>query len=321
LLSLILIQPFSKYRFSGDCEIHSFEYQNKLQQRRDTNMKQIKSILLGQLAFVLALGFVCAAGLAVPAAAQDRNYVALYRLYNAQSGRHLYTQNCDEKNQLSANGSFQYEGIAGYVSPRQIRNTVPLYRLLLSNGEHFYTADASEYNNLVTNSSNRSEGVVGYIASRQIRRTVPLYRLTTPDRHFYTTDERERSSYLQRPNATSEGITGYVWTNGVSNCSGGTTPPPTSGNFPVIYAEQNFNGPAMAVERDFAGNNDWNGRPHRIRSMRVPQGWYLVVYSRPNYRGESYNVNFDWSPTPDDYWYGKIRSIKVYRGTPPKQPR
>lgn len=281
-------------------------------------MKLIKNILLGQSAFLLTFGFVFLASAATPAVAQN-DYVALYRLFNSQTGRHLYTQNCDEKNRVSANGGYQFEGIAGYISPRQIRNTVPLYRILMQSGEHFYTTDSREYNTVISNSANRSEGVVGYIGSRQIRRTVPLYRLATSDSHFYTADAQERNAYLQKSGAVSEGVAGYIWTNGVDNCS--NTNPPAGNRFPVIYAEQNYNGPALAVERDFAGNNDWNGRPHRIRSIRVPQGWYLVVYSRPNYRGESYNVDFDWSPTPDDYWYGKIRSIKVYRGTPPKQPR
>jgi hypothetical protein len=109
-----------------------------------------------------------------------------------------------------------------------------------------------------------------------------------------------------------------VWS---ANTNQEQTNPPAAGNFPVIYAERDYNGPALAIERDFEGNRDWNGNPHRIRSIRVPQGWYLVVYERQNYRGRSYNVNFDWSPTPDDFWYGKIRSIRVYQGAPPRQPR
>lgn len=97
--------------------------------------------------------------------------------------------------------------------------------------------------------------------------------------------------------------------------------PPTQASFPVIYAQANFQGPAMAVERDWAGNRDWDGRPHRIRSIRVPQGWYLVLYEKTNFRGKSYNLNSDWTPMPGDYWYGRIKSIKVYQGSPPIQPR
>lgn len=96
---------------------------------------------------------------------------------------------------------------------------------------------------------------------------------------------------------------------------------PSPSGFPVIYARPNLQGPAMAVERDFAGNADWSGSPHQIRSIRVPSGWFLVLYDRRNFRGKSYNLDSDWTPMPGDYWYGRIRSIKVYKGAPPKQPR
>jgi len=97
--------------------------------------------------------------------------------------------------------------------------------------------------------------------------------------------------------------------------------PPVSNSFPVIYAQANFQGPAEAVERDFAGRTDWEGSPHIIRSIRVPQGWYLVLYSKRNFKGKSYNLNSDWTPQTGDWWNGRIRSIKVYKETPPKQPR
>ncbi len=97
--------------------------------------------------------------------------------------------------------------------------------------------------------------------------------------------------------------------------------PPISGSFPVIYAQANFQGPAEAIERGFAGRRDWEGSPHRIRSIRVPQGWFLVLYDKRNFRGKSYNLTSDWTPQPGDYWYGRIKSIKVYKGNPPIQPR
>jgi len=99
------------------------------------------------------------------------------------------------------------------------------------------------------------------------------------------------------------------------------TTPPSPSSFPVIYAQANQQGAAEAIEQDFAGRRDWEGSPHQIRSIRVPQGWFLVVYDKKNFRGKSYNVNSDWTPQPGDYWYGRIKSIKVYKGNPPIQPR
>ncbi|MDQ3221433.1 MAG: beta/gamma crystallin-related protein [Acidobacteriota bacterium] len=94
----------------------------------------------------------------------------------------------------------------------------------------------------------------------------------------------------------------------------GTVP----GGFAVVYAQNNYNGPAMVVERDWPGHRDWDGRPHRIRSIRVPQGRPIMVYERANYRGKSYLVTSDWAPQPGDWWYGKIRSIKVNPGPQPR---
>jgi hypothetical protein len=100
-----------------------------------------------------------------------------------------------------------------------------------------------------------------------------------------------------------------------------TLPQPVLDSFPVLYAGTNFDGAAEAVERDKADLSDWDGSPHTIRSMRVPQGWYFVVYTKKNFRGKSYNINSNMTFAPGDAWYNKVRSIKVYKGTPPKQPR
>lgn len=97
--------------------------------------------------------------------------------------------------------------------------------------------------------------------------------------------------------------------------------PPIVEGFPVLYAGTNFDGSAEAIEVDKAELKDWDGSPHTIRSMRVPQGWYLVVYTKRNFRGDSYNINSNMTFAPGDQWYNKIRSIKVYKGKPPIQPR
>lgn len=253
---------------------------------------------------------------------QNDDYTAIYRFYNSAGRDYVLTQNCDEKNTLSRGGSFAYEGAAFYVAARQLRRTVPLYRLLLADGEHFYTADNGEMQRLTRNDGARLEGILGYVATEAQRRTVPLYRLASADRHLFTTSEQEKNNYLQTPGNRLEGIAGYVWTSGVNPCGNfNDLQPQTPGGYPIVYSEQNFRGTTRAVERDFAGDRDWDGKPYRIRSIRVPRGWYLVVYEKKDFRGRSYNVDFDWSPTPDDWWYGKIRSIKVYRGNPPIQPR
>jgi hypothetical protein len=92
-------------------------------------------------------------------------------------------------------------------------------------------------------------------------------------------------------------------------------------SFPVLYAGTNFDGPAEAIERDKAQLVDWDGSPHTIRSIRVPQGWYLVAYTKKNFGGKPYNLNTNITFAPGDELYNKIRSIKVSQGRPPIQPR
>jgi hypothetical protein len=102
---------------------------------------------------------------------------------------------------------------------------------------------------------------------------------------------------------------------------GQATPLAKSAGVPMIYAQSDLQGAARAIDRDFSGHSSWEGKPHRIRSIRVPPGWHVVLYSQRNFRGRSEKLSSSWTPQPRDYWYGRIRSIKVYKGNPPKQAR
>ena len=95
--------------------------------------------------------------------------------------------------------------------------------------------------------------------------------------------------------------------------------PPSSGDFPVIYAQANYSGPAEAIERGFAGHSDWEGSPHRIRSIRVPAGWKLTLYTERNYRGTETTITSSISWESGAYWNGRVRSIRAERTnvTPP----
>jgi hypothetical protein len=110
---------------------------------------KVKNYFTATATVVFAVSLFILMGLSSVKAADD--YVALYRLYNAQSRAHLYTSKCDERDNAVRGGGFVYENIAGYVASRQMRRTVPLYRLLLSNGAHFYTTDFREMTNLSGN--------------------------------------------------------------------------------------------------------------------------------------------------------------------------
>lgn len=250
---------------------------------------------------------------------RKQDYVALYRLYNSQAQDHLYTTNCDEKDTLIRNGGYVYEGVAGYLATRQQRRTAPLYRLILENGKHFYTADNNEMNNLTRSAGNKSEGIVGYVAGEQIRNTAPFYRLTNNDaKHFYTTNEQEKNSFLQS-GGRLEGTTGHLWTTGSNRCDYNN--PPDANSVPTVYAGTGFDGASQVIEKDWNVTNDWDGSPNTIRAIRVPRGWYVVFYSKKNFRGKSFVISNDAVSTPDNEWYNRIRSIKVYKGEVPPELR
>ncbi len=268
--------------------------------------------------------------ISVLAAAENRGDSAVYRLYNPNSGEHLLTRDCTEKTRLSQGGGFNYEGVAFYVADRQGRRLRPLHRLYLASGMHLYTIDQQEVSNLQYQPGNRYEAVVGYIADRPQRNTVPLYRLYNGTSHFFTTNEQEKNDYLNQPGARMEGILGYVWTTGSSNpCDSyatgpgypypptGPLPPvypPQGRGYPAMYSQSNYTGTSLSLDRDWAGSNDWNSRNNRVRSIRVPFGWTVTVYDKTNFRGRSQIITGNWSPQPNDSWYGKVRSIRVLRG-------
>lgn len=273
-------------------------------------MKDTKLVLF---AFFGLLLFVCTASAQIIG---QKDAVALYRLYNSKSGDHLYTTSCQEKDNVIRSGSYVYEGLAGYISTRQARRTVALYRLQLANGRHFYTTDVNEMNTLTANGGNISEGITGYLADESVRNTSPFYRLVSGDKHFYTTDDQEKNDFLRNGNAGRlEGTIGYLWRSGDNPCDYGNS---EQNDYPTIYSGTNFDGESLVIKKDWNVNNDWDGSPNTISSIRVPRGWYIVIYRRENFRGESYDISTDTVFNRNNDWRNRIRSIKVYKGRPPR---
>lgn len=78
--------------------------------------------------------------------------VALYRLFNPNSGDHFYTTSEFERDNAWTNLGYVKEGIACFVFDSWHPGTVPFFRLYdSSNGDHFYTTSQSEaFNATVT---------------------------------------------------------------------------------------------------------------------------------------------------------------------------
>lgn len=130
--------------------------------------------------------------------------VALYRLYNPNSGEHFYTQALVEKDHLASIG-WDYEGI-GWYSPTS--SNIPVYRLYNPNaGDHHYTKIKNEKDELVKVGW-KYEGIGFY--SLPDNQGVKVYREYNPNAkmagaHNYTTNKVE-NDYLISIGWLDEGI-------------------------------------------------------------------------------------------------------------------
>ena len=131
--------------------------------------------------------------------------LAMYRLYNPNTGEHFYTSSVSERDSLS-NVGWKYEGV-GWIAPTA---GDPVYRLYNSNapgGDHHYTMDAAERDQLVRYGW-KYEGIGWYSGG-----SVPLYRQYNPNAlsgtHNYTVDKVENDN-LVAVGWKAEGIAWYA---------------------------------------------------------------------------------------------------------------
>ena len=120
--------------------------------------------------------------------------MAMYRLYNPNSGEHFYTSNQGEKSHLVSVG-WNYEGI-GWIAPLTGK---PIYRLYNKNaGDHHYTGSEKERDDLVKLGWSY-EGIAWYTAPSASGK--PQYRLYNPNctgagAHHYTGSTKERDDLV-----------------------------------------------------------------------------------------------------------------------------
>ena len=121
----------------------------------------------------------------------------MHRLYNINSGEHLYTDNAAEKENLVSIG-WVSEGTA-WIAPAS--SSTPVYRVYNPNsGEHHYTTNANEKTYLVSLGW-RDEGIGWYSDESQ---GTALYRLYNPNAsglyeaggHHYTKSVNEKNDLI-----------------------------------------------------------------------------------------------------------------------------
>ena len=78
--------------------------------------------------------------------------IPVYRLFNRETGAHLYTIDENEKNVIIStldNYSFEGEAYYAFTSESETIETVPLYRMLnTQTGSHLFTIDRNEFNTI-----------------------------------------------------------------------------------------------------------------------------------------------------------------------------
>ncbi|MGV8998842.1 C39 family peptidase [Lactococcus lactis] len=136
--------------------------------------------------------------------------LAIYRMYNANSGEHFYTKNSYERDSLK-NIGWNYEGV-GWQAPE---SGSPVYRLYNPNsGEHFYTLNSYERDDLRKHGWNYESISFNSADSTGI----PVYRVYNPNSgwHHYTLVSYERDS-LVKAGWRNEGVAWYAANNGQQN--------------------------------------------------------------------------------------------------------
>lgn len=145
-----------------------------------------------------------------PAAARAADTVPMYRLYNPNSGEHLYTASVEERQALRKVG-WRYERV-GWVAP--VKSNSPVYRLYNPfSGDHHYTLSKAEYDTL-GRTGWKQEGTGWYSDDAK---TVPLYRqfnrYVQIGTHNYTTSKNENDE-LVKIGWRAEGIAWYAAADG-----------------------------------------------------------------------------------------------------------
>ncbi|WKB49861.1 bacterial Ig-like domain-containing protein (plasmid) [Lactococcus lactis subsp. lactis] len=123
--------------------------------------------------------------------------LAVYRLYNKNSGEHFYTTSAFEKDSL-VKGGWNYEGI-GWTSPTQGTAVYRVYNPNVKGGDHYYTASQFEAQSLVKTGWKWDNGgkPVFYSGGK-----TPVYVAFNPNAtasgsHNYTSHSFEQNSLLK----------------------------------------------------------------------------------------------------------------------------
>ncbi len=143
--------------------------------------------------------------------ANKDGYIALFRLYNPNSGEHFYTTNVAERRSLIAEYGWRGEGIIGYFPADPNLESKAMFRFYNPNaGDHHYASDPVEIRNILI-AGWEPESISFY--SLREGAGIPIYRLYNPNAvtgtHHYTSDKAEKDRLVSL-GWRDEGISWYA---------------------------------------------------------------------------------------------------------------
>lgn len=85
-------------------------------------------------------------------------------MYSASAADHFYTTSGPERANAIQNLGYTDEGIAAYVYPQNVQQSVPFYRAYSGGArDHFYTVNSVEMDRAVRKLGYTFEGVAAYV--------------------------------------------------------------------------------------------------------------------------------------------------------------
>jgi|GEM_PF-3533725 len=154
-------------------------------------INKLPGIVIGLL-FILT----CFAGIHVNAAAAGGG-VNVFRLYNPNTGEHLYTTSNSEKT-ANAYAGWTYEGI-GWVAPTKGAGVYRLYNPNAVGGDHYYTKSMFEARDLVSKGWKMDNGGAPIFYSGGSTKAYVAYNPNAQSgAHNYTTNSFEQNSLLSQ---------------------------------------------------------------------------------------------------------------------------
>lgn len=257
-------------------------------------------------ALFCALGITAAlVGLSSPALgktyADGRSYTPIFRVYNPNSGEHVYTKDMNEKNTLVRIG-WRDEGGAWNIPDGDDADHVPVYRVYNpNNGDHHYTTSWNEIQTL-TPLGWRYEGCVFKSADPSYG-AKPIYRVYNPNcrgagSHHYTRSWNEVSTLVPL-GWRYEGV-GWYEVDSAFDSQGKVWRRPTTTDAPV-YADR-WDNPAPAF--DLPG-------PTEVKPMSTPYADVVVCKTCKTYlyTPEQWNAHVDAAVAKGDFTHTKFTRI------------